>query len=74
VIPREQPRLEVELQADNVKLAWNRIFTGLELEQATNLAAPDWRVVTGAVSLAGEHFVVTNRATHPSVFYRLKSE
>ncbi|MDB6020699.1 MAG: hypothetical protein JWQ04_556, partial [Pedosphaera sp.] len=73
ILPDTQPRLSIQRSADtNVVLSWPTGFTGFTLESNTNLSTNTWSAVSPAPAINGTNNVVTNSASSPARFYRLR--
>ena len=64
--------LNIRIANANVVLSWATNFTGFTLEVSTNLNANVWSVVSPAPVVSGSNNVVTNEASGPRGFYRLR--
>ena len=68
-----RPLLRIQHSVNtNFVLSWTTNFTGFTLETSTNLTTNSWVTVSPAPSLTGTNNVVTNAASGPTRFYRLR--
>jgi len=79
--PEEQPRLHIANDAgpDKVRLHWSTAYPGFELQGKTSLGGPGivskaYTNVTTAPTVHGGHYSVTNSASGPSGFFRLRKQ
>jgi hypothetical protein len=68
------PLLTLEKAGTNFIFSWFAATAGYQLEVSTNLANPNWSVVTGAPALFGMQRCVTNPFTGQNHFYRLRKD
>ncbi|HVM49181.1 MAG TPA: Ig-like domain-containing protein [Candidatus Acidoferrum sp.] len=53
------PALRILPSDTNLTIYWPTFFTAFSLQCATNLAAPDWQIVTNVPAVVGDQFTVT---------------
>ncbi len=66
------PNLSLTVAGTNNVVAWPAWATDYQLQSNTNLAGPNWQVISNFSSMNGYDSVVTNSATNETLFYRLK--
>ena len=72
-LPPPAPLLNIQRSAStNVVLSWATNSTVFTLEASTNLNTNVWSVVSPAPAVSGTNNVVTNAASGPARFYRLR--
>lgn len=70
----QQPLLNIRSSGTtNVVLSWPTIFTGFTLEANPNLNTNIWAVVSPAPVVSGTNNFVTNAASGPEKYYRLRA-
>jgi uncharacterized delta-60 repeat protein len=68
-----RPLLKIQRSANtNFVMSWPTNFPGFTLETSTNLTPNSWSTVSPAPALTGTNNVVTNAASGPTRFYRLR--
>ena len=72
-LPPQVPALSIAKSGANYALYWPTSLTALTLQCASNLASPDWRVVTNSVGVSSNQNVVGVAATAGPRFFRLSS-
>ena len=66
------PDISLTVAGTNNVVAWPAWATDYQLQSSTNLAGPNWQVISNFSSLNGYDNVVTNSTTNGTLFYRLK--
>ena len=66
------PDISLTVAGTNNVVAWPAWATDYQLQSNTNLAGPNWQVVSNFALLNGYDNVVTNSTTNGTLFYRLK--
>jgi subtilisin-like proprotein convertase family protein len=64
-------RLGIGHASTGVRVNWPTFATDYKLESTTNLASPNWRIVTNTQTANNGDFVITNNPSTPQIFYRL---
>jgi hypothetical protein len=66
-----QPKLTIAPAGANAVLSWTTNATGFTLQSATDLASPDWTVLSSAPTVLSGQNTVTNPISGAQEFYRL---
>jgi hypothetical protein len=70
--PPVPPTLSVSRLGGSIVLTWSTNATGFALQRATALPATAWLPVTPGPVVVGNQYAVTNTATGPAAYYRLR--
>jgi hypothetical protein len=70
--PSANPRLSILPIGASVVISWPIAASGFTLESTPSLSNPDWEPVTSQVFWTSTNLVITNAATGPAQFFRLK--
>ena len=67
------PKLAINKVGTSVVLKWPTAASGFNVYSTTNLAHPNWQLVSGSVFTNGSSLVLTNGISTPTRFFRLSN-